>query len=394
MLGRAFPKRPAGPAKHLQPSHRAVRRRPLLACALLGCLVAPAARGEEAGTVSAAQIAAGIRESHRRLFQVPGGVGVRYRLDVEQDPRNPVFIWESGLDGILNVKWPVLRCRVEGPMSGYSVYKGGKFVEETRPSVREANYNFETMASVGHDSNMLGQIANYRHAFSAIMGFPLLMQFYAEMDQYYVPGEALKTEYWLPNALEQQPYELAGPEDVGGIPCQVLRRSGLDTLWVATAHGHVICKREYHYGVGKPLRERVQNLDLKEVSPGVWLPLRQIKEEFDADQAGKLRVRYTLKVLETKVGNLTNGDVDVVLDEKIAKIENHISKKFYEPSAGTGHPFDDAVQRAREINPRLTASNGKVRIALLLVSINVALGIALFWLYRKPRPAGETGAAG
>jgi len=340
------------------------------------CYLLPSASvGQSDKSNEIVKTVAGIRNSHNRLFHVPGGIGIHYRLDVEQDSRNPVFVWRNGLDGSLNIKWPEMRCRVEGQMSGYQVQKDGKNFEETRPTIREANYNFETQAGVGRDGTLLGQIVNYRHAFSAIMGFPLVMQCYVEMDQYYVPGEALKTAYWLPNAVEQHSYKLRHAEATNGIPCQVLERSGLDTLWVATGHGYVICKREYHFGVGKPLRERVQNLDLKEVAPAVWIPLRQIKEEFDSEVPGKLKVRYTLKVLETKVGKVSDNDIRIVLDENMAKIEDYINGKLYEPAANNGKPFELRVQSALESNLK-PPSNTLFRTSFLLI-VCLVLGIMM-----------------
>jgi hypothetical protein len=360
--------------------------RGLVACLTVCCSFSATARGQSPVPDDIERIIAGIKESHYRLLHLPGGVALRYRLEVEQDSRNPVFVWQQGLNGSLNVKWPQLRCRVEGPMSGYVVYKDGKYVTETRPTLREANYNFETMAGVGRDGNLLGQVVNYRHAFSAIMGFPLLMQFYVEMDQYYVPGEELRTEYWLPNALEQQRYELGPVEEVGGVPCRALRRPGLDTVWVATSHGHVVCKREYRYGAGKPLRERVYNLDLREVAPGLWLPTRQVKEEFDSAAEGRLRARYTLTVLGARVGAVTDEGVRVVLDEKVARIEDHIAGKFYGPPGSKGHAFDDAVRRATDMNLAAPGKGAAGRLTLLLLSGNALLGLALiYFLSRKYR---------
>lgn len=353
-----------------------------IAVTLCGSVLSNSASAEPAPSV--AETLAGIRESHKRLLHVAGGIGITYRLEVEQDAAHPVFVWTQGLDGVLNIRWPELRCRVEGPMAGYMVYKQGKYVRETRHTIREANYNFETHAGVGRDDKMLGQIVNYRHAFSAILGFPLLMQSYVEMEQYYVPGENLKSEYWLPNALEQNAYSREGQEVLNGIPCDVVRRRDLDRIWVATKHGHVVCKREYHFGVGKPLRERLQNMDVREVAPNVWMPWRQVREEFDADRPGALKVRYLLNVRAVSVGRLSEEDTRVVLDEKTAKIEDQVTGTLYESAQQKGKTFDSAVQRAQETNLAL-ASTSPSRTTWLLAGVNVALAIGIGMLGRGQR---------
>jgi hypothetical protein len=334
-----------------------------------------------------ARIAQGIRAGHDRLLRVKGGIAIRYRLDVEQDPKNAVFIFEKGLDGSLNIKWPVMRCRVEGPMSGFVVDD----VEVTRPNVREANYNFETHSGVGRDGKMLGQVLPARHAFSAVCCFPLIFQHYVEADQYYVPREVMKTEYWLPNALQQQRYEPAGTEVVDGIPCRVLKRPGLDTLWVATGHGHVVCKREFHYGVGQPLRERVLNSDLKEVAPGLWLPHRQVKESFAEEGPAQPELRLTLKVLEVRVGNLRDEDVRVVLTKDILRIEDQIQKRTFATGPTSDiDPFDAAVERAKASNLALAPPKGSLALKVVLVNVAVVLSLALVFVlrrrYRKAQP--------
>ena len=349
-------------------------------CLLGYWLLPPGIHGTESVLVPIPHIIQGIRDNHHRLLHVDGGIGIRYHMDVQQDPNKPVCIYHQGLDGSLNIRWPELRSREEGVMSGIIMRKKDKNVEVKMPMVREGAYNFETMAGVSHDGDYLGQIVNYRHVFSSKNADPLRWQFYVEMDQYYVPGETMKTEYWFPNAIEQHPYELAGEESIDGIPCQIIKRPGLDTIWIAIKHGFTICRREYHYGLGQPLRERVRNLDLKEVVPGIWIPLRQIKESFDLANPGVLQVRYVLKVTDVKVGNLSDADVRVVLSDKIARIEDDITGKIYEPMSDKTKPLDESISRSIRDAPPLKS---RWLLSLSMLGLNIMLGSFILRITKK-----------
>jgi hypothetical protein len=344
------------------------------------CLLSPSIYSKELQPIPISQIIKGIRDNHDRMLHIPGGIGIRYHVDVKQDPNNPVCVFHKGFDASLNIRWPELRSREEGLMGGIIVHNGEQISEISRPTIREGSYDFETMAGVAHDSEYLGQIVNYRHAFSS-NAHPLLWQFYVEMDQYYVPGEAMKTDYWLPNALEQHPYELAGEEVINGVPCQILKRPNMDTIWIATKRGFVVCRREFNYGLGQPLKERVQNLDLKEVSPGIWVPLTQIRDTFDLANPRKLLVRYVLKVNDVNVGNLTDTDVRVVLSDKISRIEDYIAGKVYTPASDKTRPLDESISRFIYTYPGLSSRR---LVFLSFLGLNILVGYFIIRIKNKP----------
>jgi hypothetical protein len=284
-----------------------------------------------------------------------------YRIDVEQDPKKPYFLYGEGLDGVFVVRWPEIRCREEGAFSGYHVIRAGQDIRETRHAVREGYYNFDTQLSVGRDNYDLVQITAYRHAFST-HAFPLRNQFFVEMEQKYVPGKTLETHYWLPNALEQNKYTVDGKEvTTEGIACHILSRIGLDRIWVATERGYSICKREYKYGVGRPLRERVESGRLSEIAPGVWFPMRQTREEFDED--GKQRFRQTLQIVSVRVGNIIDSELKVDLD-KAPLIEDQVSGSLVERLDSGAARFDRAIEQARNQSLKYDRS-GNGRTVLL-----------------------------
>jgi hypothetical protein len=322
-------------------------------------------------------VARGIRESHERLLRVPGGISLEYRLDVAQDPSNKVFLWDRGLDGVISIRWPELRCRVEGEMWGHVRLAGdGTATRESRPTVRDACYDFEKQVGVLRDSKDLGQVTDYRPSFSAVDAFPLRYQFYSEMDQHYVHGRRFETEYFLPEAIEQHEYRPGGSENIDGVTCEIIERSGLDRIWVAPGRGYVVVKREFNYGVGRPLKERVLNTQLKEVSSGLWVPMRQTRESF-SDKPLLPPARFTLTVKKVRVGDLNDGDVRVVLTEDIRHIEDHITGMLHRRDALGSDQFADAIRRVSK-----PAGYGLI---LLWLNIAIALGVALLWLRRRRR---------
>lgn len=316
----------------------------------------------------------GIRNSHQRLLRAPGGISIEFHLDVEQDPKHTIFLWEQGLDGFVGVRWPELRCRVEGVMWGkLTVSRTGSATRVGRPTVRDACYDFEKQVGVLRDSKDLGQVTNYRPSFSAIDAFPLLYQFYSEMDQHYVPGRKFETEYCLPEAFEQHEYKFSGTEAVDGVQCEIIERAGLDRVWVAPSRGHAVLKREYNYGAFRPIRERVFNTQWKQVLPDLWIPMLQTRESF-SDRPALPPVRFTLTVKRVRVGDLKDGDVRVVLTDDVRHIEDHITGMVHGTDGLAGDRLEESVRKSSK-----PASHGLVFIWL---NVAIVLGVVLFWIRR------------
>ncbi len=329
------------------------------------------------------EIVEGIKQAHARLLHAPGGLGLQYRLDVEQDRSNPSFIWMNGLDGLLNIRWPRMRSRIEGEMFKFRG-KEKRLVSEK--NVREANYDFESNCSVGHDGTALGQITNFRHSFSANTAFPLNFQYYTEMDQFYNPSEPLKTEWLLPDALEQHEYQWAADEeDVEGTKCAVLKRASLDTIWIATSKSYIICKREQRLASGG-LYARMLSTDIREVAPGLWIPYKQIQEVYNPDQPDARIFKLTLRITKVTIP-IDDEDTKVVLGKDIKHIENFMDKKAYYPQQPSG--VRDYVSLSRSIKIakdgyRNKTSSGKY-VRIILFSVFVGAMILCIYLRFKRR---------
>jgi hypothetical protein len=91
---------------------------------------------------------------------------------------------------------------------------------------------------------------------------------------------------------------------------------------------------------------------------------------------------------------VTDEELRVVLDERVAKIEDHIAGKFYGPAGPRGRPFEEAVRRARDLNLGLGGAGAGARTVLLLLSGNAALCVALLFAGRKARGAPALALAG
>lgn len=75
-------------------------------------------------------------------------------------------------------------------------------------------------------------------------------------------------------------YSIVGKEALGGRPCVVLDRPGLDRIWLAEDRGWAIVRRDWCWRVGGPIKRRITNADFQEIAPGAWIPRRASMEIF------------------------------------------------------------------------------------------------------------------
>ncbi|MHC4083765.1 MAG: nitrilase-related carbon-nitrogen hydrolase [Planctomycetota bacterium] len=81
-------------------------------------------------------------------------------------------------------------------------------------------------------------------------------------------------------ALGTGQYRIAGTETIeGNRRCIVLERNGLDKLWLDEERGYAVVRREWRWGVDKPLWVRIRNGDFRAGPAGVWLP-RDVRIEY------------------------------------------------------------------------------------------------------------------
>jgi hypothetical protein len=324
--------------------------------------------------------------AHAMLLQLPGGWLMDYRLTVKEASGSEHFSFPQGLIGKCAVLWPVLRSRVEGKMR-VLVEKQPKLL----PTIREGNFNFETGLSLAFDGEHVGQIANYRHPFSSNYAYPLRLQCYQEAEQWFGPSARSDDEFSLPAALEtyQAEYVIEGWEEVAGVSCIRLSRPGLDRMWLAVSHSCTLMMREFNYRIGGPLRDRYSSERLTELSPGVWFPLLQRHETYGKD--GQILIERVLEIVETRVGDLSSKDTDVVFSATLERVEDLIDRVVYQRPAAQSEAaiLDESVLHAlKEVPLGMWAFVNRSALLEVVLWLNLAilLGIALAWWAFRRRP--------
>ncbi len=291
----------------------------------------------------------GIRDDHEKLLHFPGGFSFDYDVAVQQDPENPGFVFRDGFKGHFVVKWPKIRNTVTGREYGIKRFEKGEVKTISEDALLDGEYDFETMTSVARNGKILGQIGGFRHVYNSACVFPLTMQCFVEVSQDYLPGKRMETDYWLPNAIEQQSYQLGGDETVEGVHCRVLVREGVDKLWLASEQGYVVCKRELRFGVGKPIRERTLSSDLRELGPGAWIPMRQVRESYDQQHPDEQPLRLTLTVSNLRVGKIGDEELKVEMPKDIHRVEDFVNGTVSQMSES---PKGSAAAGPRDRAPR------------------------------------------
>lgn len=322
--------------------------------------------------------------AHATLLQLPGGWAMDYRLTVKEAPASAHFSFPKGLIGSCAVLWPVLRSRVEGEMR-VLVEKQPKLL----PTIREGNFNFETGLSMAFDGEHVGQIANYRHPFSATFVYPLRLQCYQEAEQWFGPASRSDDEFSLPGALEahQAEYVVEGWEEVEGIACLRLSRPGLDRMWLAVSHSCTLMRREYNYRVGGPLRDRFSSERVVELSPGVWFPLVQRQTTYGNE--GQILIERVLEIVDIRVGTLSSKDTDVVLSPNLRRVEDLIDRVVYQRPAAQSETarLDQSVLHALKEAPLgvwAFVNRPAFREVVLWSNLAAVLGFAIvWWVFRR-----------
>jgi len=352
----------------------------------LWCLFPIAWAGAAAPDPEAAKVARGVRESRERLLRLPGGLTFRFRVDSEQRRERPYFYFADGVDGVFAVKWPKCRNLIKGVMHGIiEIDAEGNPQKVARMTEMEGGYDFESQTSVSREGKELGQIIGMRTHPSSSYAFPLTAQYFVQFCREYFPGEEMRTDLWLPNALEQYPYQVAGEEEIEGIRCRVLKRGDVDSLWIAEKQGHVVCRRELRWGAGKPLRERMWSRQLKQIAPGVWMPMEVVQDVFDRDNADHRLIRYLIKVRDVEVGKVAEGQLKVVFPADIRHVEDYVTGTMSDLS-GAGQDEEtrllESVKSARYVD-RGDVPKNPWNLPLILANTIVVLGIVMFVVFRR-----------
>ncbi len=289
-------------------------------------IAAASSRGQ-GEVLTGSELSLKISAAHKQFLEIPGGVKISYHLIVAQDRRLGGFGWEGGRGRIV-IRWPKI----------YNMYEGRNAKTHLINS-REGEHDFISEISAGRDNQMVF-ITPYRQAWSAVHLFPLHFLFMEEADQHYVLGEGLKTDYWLPSALNQGRYAWKETVDVDGVRCEVYRRDDdLDTISVAHDHGFTVCLREIR-DKSKRLIESVRNTKLKEIRPHVWFPMVQLQHRYSKDPSvpkwNLAMPTCTLKVVvdDVSIGGVKDDELHIQMPSGSIVDDQILNSRYQRSGSG------------------------------------------------------------
>ena len=144
-------------------------------------------------------------------------------------------------------------------------------------------------------------------------------------------------------------------EDVDGFLCWVVEYPGMDRLWIDVDHGYAVRKRIYHWGPGKPRKFAVLNQDWKEVTPGLWLPHKQIVDKYasivseDSKIWDQVTARMHYEVEEILIDNVPDSlfEVSLPVGTRVIDLVRGTQYTIYDPSTD---PFAGPIELASRAN--------------------------------------------
>ncbi len=319
------------------------------------------------------EVRSALKAQHHKLMATPGGMDITYNVAVEQSETKPYFLFAKGLKGRTVLRWPELYCLEDGVFFGFASKQSGERIPQQ--AVREGLYNFESKYSVARMDDSLAQVTPYRHAFTT-HSYLLKYQFFEEVDQEYLSTDDYASEYWLPSAFRNSGYSIVPDETVGGVTCLCIEKPGLDKVWLSRTHDWLVMKREFHFGLGKCLRERMVVESVQKYGEA-WLPKRLVREEFSEDSSRLFKL--TLDVKNVKIGGIGDKDLTPAIP-KTSLIQDQVNSVWIQPGA-EDRRFDDAVlqsnsqsSRSRFMKTAIMRLNGVLAlVTVLLIAVTVGL---------------------
>jgi len=196
--------------------------------------------------------------------------------------------------------------------------------------------------------------------------------------------------YALPRAIERKKAEWAvrpTGDEIDGQPCTVLIRtvdgSPKDMVWVDAAHGFISRQRRY-YETPNQLSWEWKNIAIKQIVPGVWLPMQQQVSVYNRrfsmepeEIRGKLRYISHFNVKEISFEPL-NDDFFVAPFVKEGQVMDMIRGETYFVHRGVTDP-ETLVRMA--INEARSKSNDAKDLSSFFF-YNLAVILALLLIYQ------------
>lgn len=190
-----------------------------------------------------------------------------------------------------------------------------------------------------------------------------------------------KSEYRVAPALEQ----------IDGAWCHLVKRPGVDRIWVDGELGFALRRRELYFGEDRPaqtLKSLHYNRDHFEALPGLWLPKTQVVDYYpdpkfeSRDVWGKLTNRLTMEATTLEFNSLDddffalNVPPDTVVIDQVRDIR-------YRAQSADDVPFGPALRFA---DPKTMKLRSNTRWILLVNGLIVGVILAIV-LWRRLRQA-------
>jgi len=190
---------------------------------------------------------------------------------------------------------------------------------------------------------------------------------------------------FLPEFLEQNKRRyIVHPtrEYVDGFLCWVVEYPGMDKLWIDTKHGYAVRKRIYHWGPGKPRKFAILNQDWKEVSPGLWLPHKQIVDKYasivseDSKIWDQVTARMYYEVKEILIDDVPDSlfEVSLPVGTRVTDFVRDVQYTIWDPNTD---PFAGPIELASGSNRWI------VFRALSIIAGSVMFFVGLWLILRK-----------
>ena len=209
-------------------------------------------------------------------------------------------------------------------------------------------------------------------------------------------------EYWpdqvglpfLPEFLRQnQGSYHVGPvrEKVDGVDCWLVEWPGMDRFFVAPQLGFAIPRREYCFGLGKPLKIGFHHRDYREVRPGLWLPFSQTENRYcplsePAALWGKVASESEYQLNAIEFDNVPDSLFDIKLPQGTVVYDRVRDFSYSVSDASQDDPFNAAIAEARKRGSAFT-----LRRLLLFVGGVVVILMIVTYLYRFRRDRMKSG---
>jgi hypothetical protein len=168
-------------------------------------------------------------------------------------------------------------------------------------------------------------------------------------------------------------------EVVDGTPCHVLEWPKKDVIWIDATHGFLMRRRIYYQSSGSPLFE-LNNQDVREKAPGIWLPMKEAAIRYNLDQApaefrGKPEIRISCQLIEARFNDVPDSFFEVPIPERALVVDQIRGVTYQKHPEGTDH-WETAIEAAKT-----SASNDAVRSSKPLeIALYVGIIMAAFLL--------------